>query len=133
MVIEFAAGFIVFNGDKFLLLEKKGNWGFIKGKVEQAESDEEAAVREAREESGLSDLFIVKGFKKREEYFFKRGGQTVKKEVTYFLAETRKTEVKLSSEHNSYDWLPYQDAMRRLNFKQTRDVLEEAHEFLADK
>ena len=131
---EFSVGVIVFNGDKFLLLKyKRGHWGFVKGGAKPNETKEDVATREGREEAGLVDLFFLKGFEEKEEYFYKKDGQTVHKEVIYLLAETRMEYAKLSEEHVGFDWFNYEDAMRRLSFKQTKDVLKKAQEFLRQK
>ncbi len=52
------------------------------------------------------------------------------KEVVFFLMETRTTDVKLSYEHIGFDWLPYEQAMKKLTFKNARDILQKAHEYL---
>ena len=131
---EFSVGVIVYNNKDFLLLKfKRGHWGFVKGNVKQGETTEDVAKREAKEEAGLLDLYFVKGFEEKEEYFYKKDGQTVHKEVIYLLAETRMEYVKLSEEHVGFDWLNYEDAMRRLSFKQTRDVLKKVDEFLKQR
>ncbi len=46
-------------------------------------------LREVREETGLVDIVPVAGFKKVIEYYYKRDGRTVHKEVTFFLAESK--------------------------------------------
>ncbi len=131
---EFSVGVIVYNNDLFLLLKyKRGHWGFVKGNAEQNETKEDVAKREAKEEAGLLDLYFVKRFEEKEEYFYKKEGQTVHKEVIYLLAETRMEYVRLSEEHVGFDWFTYEDAMRRLSFKQTKNVLEKAKEFLKQK
>ena len=57
-----AAGGIVVEQEKLLLIRKNGKWDFPKGKKEQGELIEECAVRETSEETGLelSALRIVK-------------------------------------------------------------------------
>jgi len=36
----------------------------------------------------------------------------------------------LSYEHIGYEWLPYERAMEKLNFKNAKDVLQKAHAFM---
>ncbi len=54
-----AAGGLVFNEDNdVLMIYRRGNWDFPKGKIDPGESPEEAALREIREETGLKRLKI---------------------------------------------------------------------------
>src|SRR3989344_5004 len=98
---EHSVGIIIFNKDKYLLLHyNAGHWGYVKGKVEA-----------------------------NEEYFYKKEGKTIHKEVLYFLAETREEEITLSKEHTGYQWLSYQEAMHLLTFPQGKELLKKVEEF----
>ncbi|MCQ2269787.1 MAG: DUF3109 family protein [Bacteroidales bacterium] len=56
-----AAGGVVFNAnDEVLLIYRRGKWDFPKGKAEKGETIEETALREVGEETGLTQLSIVK-------------------------------------------------------------------------
>lgn len=50
-----AAGGVVARGDEVLLVHRPryDDWTFPKGKAEEGESDEDCAIREVREETGL--------------------------------------------------------------------------------
>jgi hypothetical protein len=63
-------------------------------------------------------------------YFYRKAGEGMTKVVIYFLAETPTGEVTLSHEHSGYAWLPYQDALKRLTFRNARDLLAKADAFL---
>jgi len=134
MLNEKSCGAVVYfkNSEvKYLLLQyEAGHWDFVKGNVEEGETEQETTVRELREETGLVDARFVDGFKERISYFYKRQGATVYKEVVFFLMETKTTAVKISFEHIGFDWLPFESAMRKLSFKNARDVLQKAHDFL---
>jgi bis(5'-nucleosidyl)-tetraphosphatase len=47
--------------------------------------------------------------------------------------ETHTAKVELSYEHIGSDWLPYQRSMEKLTFKNAKDVLTKANEFLKTK
>jgi hypothetical protein len=47
--------------------------------------------------------------------------------------ETHTEQVKLSFEHVGYTWLNYQSAMKKLTFKNAKDVLQKAQELLASE
>jgi bis(5'-nucleosidyl)-tetraphosphatase len=138
-----SAGVIVFRRDeqgcRFLLLlsrlTKRPLWEFPKGGIDDGESPEEAALRELEEETGMSaaDIRLIPEFEHREEYRFTSGsGDTrtlVRKEVTYFLAETRTREVRLSvHEASQYAWLTVDEAARKLKYKARRTMLRHAAE-----
>ena len=119
---------------KYLLLQyEAGHWDFVKGNVEAGENEQQTAIRELGEETGITDAKFIDGFKETISYFYKRQGATVLKEVVFFLMETKTANVKLSFEHIGFIWLTYDDAMRRLTFKNARDLLQKANEFLKKK
>lgn len=132
---EKSVGAVVFrregNCPKFLLLHyNAGHWGFPKGHIEPGETEKHTILREVEEETALTKVGVVPGFRRYTKYFFKQGQETVFKEVIFLLAESKEGRVKLSHEHQVFEWLPFQEAMQRLSFKNTRQVLQEAGNFL---
>ena len=116
---------------KYLLLHyEAGHWDFVKGNVEPNESEKDTVIRELQEETGIADGRFIDDFREKVEYFYRRQGSTIHKEVIFFLIETHTEKVKLSYEHVGYIWLDYQNAMKRLTFKNARGVLQKAHELL---
>jgi len=141
MPIERSAGAVIFRkeGDKnfYLLLHYPSSakaprdyWDFPKGHIEKGEKIGETIKREVKEEAGLEDIKFVEGFKEWIKYFFKFKGKNIFKIVTFLLAETKIKEVKISGEHISYKWLPYETALEQLTFKNAKEILKKAHEFL---
>ena len=134
MLNEKSCGAVVYANNsevKYLLLRyEAGHWDFVKGNVEEGESEKETALRELKEETGIDDARLVGGFREKISYFYKRQGATVYKEVVFFLTEAKNTKVRLSFEHVAFDWLTYEEAMRKLTFKNARDVLQRARDFL---
>jgi len=117
---------------KYLLLQyEAGHWDFVKGNVEQGESEMVTTVRELGEETGIKDAHFFDGFREKIGYYYKRQGSTVYKEVVFFLMESPSTRVTLSYEHIGYAWLTFEGALEKLTFKNARDVLQRAHQFLA--
>jgi bis(5'-nucleosidyl)-tetraphosphatase len=102
----------------------------VKGQVEPGEKERDTVIRELEEETGISDARFVEGFKEKINYFYRRGGETIYKEVIFFLLETKRSEVKLSYEHVGSEWLNYGGAVERLTFANAKRVLSKAHEFL---
>ena len=97
---EHSAGAVVFRDAPgrrmYLLLQNAGRWDFAKGGVEEGESELDTVLREVREETGLSDIRVLPGFRKVIEFFYRRGGKNVHKQEVYLLASTATEMVKIS-------------------------------------
>lgn len=113
-----------------LLRYAAGHWDFVKGNVEPNESETDTVLRELREETGIVATQTIEGFREKIEYYYRRQGDTIRKEVVFYLIEAKNKNVKLSFEHIGFDWLNYQGAMGKLTFKNAKDVLQKAHVFL---
>ncbi len=100
-------------------------WGLAKGAIEPDESDEEAAVREVREETGLeaeveSDLGDIR-------YFYVWEGVRVRKRVHFFLMRATGGDVSdHDSEMEEVRWFPMRLARRRAAYRGEREVIERA-------
>ena len=131
---ERSAGAIVFrrgNNTEYLLLHyETGHWEFPRGNIEKGETEHEAARREIREETGITDITFLDGFKETSVWFFRREGKTIHKEATYFLAETTQDNVTISHEHQDYIWLSFEQAMEKVTFKNAKEILQKAEAFL---
>ena len=130
---EISAGVILVRNRsqrEYLLLDYGSHWDFPKGHIEPGEDPQTTAARELQEETGIRDARIVPGFKESMRYFYRKAGEGMLKVVIFFLAETPTGEVTLSHEHSGYVWLPYEDALKRLTFKNARDLLATAQAFL---
>lgn len=151
---EKSAGAIIFrieDGIKYYLLlhypsknKRGGHWEFTKGHVEAGENEEETMRREVQEETGIKDLKIIPGFKKYIKYFFRQYKEKIidakdnpKKKtpwifklVVFFIAETKTRDVKISSEHTEFVWLPIEGAIEKTTFKNSKKLLKEADDFI---
>ena len=112
-------------------LRGRDYWDFPKGHIEKGEKEIDTVKREVFEETGLKDIKFVEGFKEWIKYFFKHKGKNVFKIVTFLLAEAETEEVKISPEHIGYQWLPYKEALKQLKFKNAREILKKANDFLS--
>jgi bis(5'-nucleosidyl)-tetraphosphatase len=119
---------------KYLLLNyAAGHWDFVKGNVEDNETEKETVLRELKEETAITDAKFIEGFKETIAYFYRRQGLTVHKEVVFFAMETHTEKVEISFEHIGCIWLDYKHALEKLSFKNAKDVLQKAHDFLNRK
>jgi 8-oxo-dGTP pyrophosphatase MutT (NUDIX family) len=108
-------------GPRILLVTARrnpGNWIFPKGHVESGETLRAAAVREAREEAGVEGKVV--GAAGRMSFEF--GDNTYR--VTYFVVTT--SDAGKEREGRRLRWLKYKQALRRLTFDETRDLLRDA-------
>ncbi|MCD6398429.1 MAG: NUDIX domain-containing protein [Candidatus Aenigmarchaeota archaeon] len=140
MIHEKSSGAVVFRRDSdgkilYLLLKyhyKSDYYDFPRGNVEEGESEEEAAKREIKEETGL-DVNFIGDFREVVSWFYRREGEVVNKKVIFFLAEAKTGEVKISEEHIGYEWLPFEEAMDKLNFENSKNTLRKAQDFLFNR
>ncbi len=136
MIEETSAGIVLFRkeGSKilFLLLHyPSGHWDFVKGKIEDGESTHETAIREAKEETGITDITFFENFEEWIKYDFQYQGELVHKKVVFFLAETKTEEVMISHEHLDYTWMDYNTSMEKTTFDNAKTVLTRAKMLLA--
>jgi 8-oxo-dGTP pyrophosphatase MutT (NUDIX family) len=107
---------------KVLLVTSKRNsqnWIFPKGHIEKGETAEAAALREAREEGGVIGKAI--GPAGVLEYGF----LGAKARVEYFLAEFTR-EAGPPENGRARVWCVLEEALERLNYKNTRKLLRKA-------
>ncbi len=136
MIEETSAGIILFRKEDskilFLLLHyPSGHWDFIKGKMEKGESTHETAIRETKEETGITDITFLENFEEWIKYDFQYQGELVHKKVVFFLAETKTKEVMISHEHLDYTWMDYNTSMEKTTFDNAKTVLTRAKMLLA--
>lgn len=85
-----AAGGLVFNNERqLLMILRRGKWDLPKGKLDAGESIEECALREVREETGVTNLKIINFLGITEHSYFDSWiNEDVKKETHWFVMET---------------------------------------------
>ncbi len=134
MPSEKSCGAVIFKRDgnwKYLLLHYEGgHWDLVKGHVEKNESEKDTVLRETQEEVGITDVTFVEGYREPISYYYKRAGTTMYKEVVFYLLESKTDSVRLSREHVGYDWLSYDRAYERLTYKNAKETVRKAHDYL---
>jgi len=136
MIEETSAGIVLFRKENskilFLLLHyPSGHWDFIKGKMEKGESIHQTAIRETKEETGITDIIFLENFEEWIEYNFQYQGELIHKKVVFFLAETKTKDVTISHEHLGYTWMDYTSSMEKTTFDNAKTVLIRAQMLLA--
>jgi 8-oxo-dGTP pyrophosphatase MutT (NUDIX family) len=94
------------------------NWIFPKGHVEQGERLQDAAVREAYEEAGVDGRIVGAA----GSIAFDMGGDTYR--VHYFVLTT--ADLGREREGRRFRWCRFKQALRRLTFAETHELLREA-------
>lgn len=130
---ESSCGAVVFRKEnaeiKYLLIRNRrsAHWGFPKGHIEPGESDEETAIREVLEETGLR-IEILPGFVKKSNYTIQG---KIEKSVSIFLANTIDTDYKLQVEEiEECGWFDFDSALKTLNYENDKFILNEAKAYL---
>ncbi len=133
--VSVSAGIIVYHvtdeGIRYLLLYHGGPyWNFPKGKLAEGEKSFRAALREVYEETGLrsQDLRFQEWFRVSDRFtFLTKEKKRVKREVIYYLAETKRYQIRVSDEHQGYGWFAYKDALRILIAPNLKKNLKKVH------
>jgi bis(5'-nucleosidyl)-tetraphosphatase len=136
---ERACGCIPFMRDRdrrivsLMILRTGGYWEFPKGKQEEGEKDEETALRELKEETGLTGELAPEP-PITTSYDFERDGVHIHKEVVFYFCKVPDgSSVTIQkSEVNDYAWLPLEDLMDRATYPQIKDIARKACMILAD-
>ena len=130
-IMETSCGVILVNFDSVLILQyPQGHWDLPKGHIEDKdENHKQTALRELKEETGISNISWIDGFSKKTEYSFKNKGKIINKTVWWLLAKTSEMNVKLSEEHLNYLWLDWDAAINEVTHDLTRSVISEAKDF----
>ena len=105
------------NGILFLLMKRNLNkiyehlWQGVAGKIEEGETSSEAAIRELKEETGLSpvNMFVADHVSK----FYEVHGDRINL-VPVFGIEVDSEIINLSEEHISYKWVDINEALNTL-------------------
>ena len=136
MPYERSCGAVVFTRAdgkiRYVLIRNKGGvWGFPKGHIEAGETEEETALREIWEETGLRVRFVP-GFRTEDSHPLagESRPQTIK-HITYFLAEYRDQPLCPQDPEIPEALLAdYEEAMALFQYPSSGRILTEADGFL---
>ncbi len=118
--------------DRFLLLRHQaGHWSYPKGHKEGDETPLESALRELKEESGITDSRVSDHPPVFEEYMLNKEGKEYHKIVQYFISFTENDVVTIQQEEISeYKWATFEEAMETFTYENNKEVLKKAQEYL---
>jgi len=124
-----SAGGLVVHGSRILLISTQSGrrWQLPKGHIEEGESPEQTAVREVREETGVTSR-VLAPLPGVEYWFVERGMRRIHKQVDYFLmayvsGDTTDFDIR---EVSGAEWFSWEEGLAKLSFENERKVVEQA-------
>ncbi len=109
-----------------LITSRKGNWILPKGTVERGDTPVNTAVRETREEAGITGTLVEPPIGRYRDS--KRG---VSIEVSVYLMEYEEEVAWAERSFRERRWLSYEQARSKLRRDSVRGILDEAHRRLS--
>ena len=108
-------------------------WSLPKGIVEKGEEAAETAVREVREETGLSGRTLKKIGEISYWYYIKEDNAKCRKTVHFYLIEYLSGD---TADHNwevdRAEWFPIDEALLKLSYRGDKEIVRKAREMLSE-
>ncbi|MFP5471436.1 MAG: NUDIX hydrolase [Bacteroidia bacterium] len=108
LFIEAAGGLVLNEKNEILVILRLGKWDLPKGKIEQSEKIDEAAIREVEEECGIDGLKIIKELSPTYHTYELKGKSVLKKTHWFLMTTNFSGKLTPQTEENIEDvkWMP---------------------------
>lgn len=105
--IEAAGGLIHNNNNKYLFIYRLAKWDLPKGKIDEGENPQQAAVRECEEECAITGLNIVKELPSTYHIYRYKGKFALKTTYWFLMSSTYNGRLQPQTEENieKAEWL----------------------------
>jgi 8-oxo-dGTP pyrophosphatase MutT (NUDIX family) len=124
-----SAGGLVVRGATILLIstQQGRRWQLPKGHIEDGETSEQTAVREVREETGVTGR-VAAALPEVEYWYVEKSKLRVHKRVDYFLLEYESGDAADfdAGEVSGAGWFGWDEGLAKLSFENERRVAEQA-------
>ncbi|MGI9628391.1 MAG: NUDIX hydrolase [Longimicrobiales bacterium] len=110
-----------------IIRDPYGNWGLPKGHIEGSETEEQAAVREVEEETGLTSDALGP-LVERIDWFFRKNSVVIHKFCSFYLmrSDTGIPVPQADEGITECDWATFDDAASRIAYDNTKGVVRKA-------
>ena len=117
-----------------IAVKNKTVWCLPKGAIDKNEDFQTAAVREVREETGLSGEVIDEIGKISYWYFSKDENMRFNKTVYFYLMEYKSGNTdEHDQEVDDAQWFPIEEAIDKLAYRGEKEILQKAKEMIEKK
>lgn len=119
--------------EALMVLNRGGHWEFPKGHKEEGESDQDTALRELKEETGLTGEIQMET-PIDTVYRFTRDREETEKHVRYFYCRVPDGSEPILDKHELADsaWLPLEMLADRATYPEMKEVARKVHLALGD-
>ncbi len=125
-----AGGVVVHKGNVAVLRKFRGDWVLPKGRLEKGETQEQAAIREVNEESGIrAEIVRYIGYVK---YWYKHiDREKKKKTVHYYYMTTKDTQLIPQREEGFTEavYMPFDKAIHYLRHDAEKNMVTKVRDF----
>ena len=122
-----AGGIVVGPGNNIVVVNQNNNsWSLPKGHIDSGENEEDAAVREIYEESGIQDVTVIEKLGEYERTTISLDGKGEKKDdmklITIFLCITNQAELSpIDPENPEAIWLHISEVADKLTHPKDKE------------
>ncbi len=130
-LIEGAGGIVFNEKNEILFIYRRGIWDLPKGKIEQNESADQAALREVKEECGIGNLKLI-GFHKKTHHIFKEKGRRKMKITHWYIMQAsshEKTNPQKIEGIEKVEWLEPQQVLEQNIYTSIKHLIRELNRF----